>query len=190
MLQIVLIRPGSTDYDHQGRIQGNLDIPLNDQGREEVQRAVEPLQAQNMQIIYTAPGEAAEQSAQILAKGLGLKVKRLDSLHNLDHGLWQGLLIDDVKTKQPKIFRQWQERPENICPPGGEMLDSARERVKQALTKLGKKHKSGVIGLVMPEPLASLVRCQLRDDVPCDFWKPTPCGTWEVIPTTSGVSVT
>ena len=37
MVQIVLIRPGSTDYDEQGRIQGTLDIPLNDQGADEVQ---------------------------------------------------------------------------------------------------------------------------------------------------------
>ena len=36
MVQIVLIRPGSTDYDEQGRIQGTLDIPLNEQGTREV----------------------------------------------------------------------------------------------------------------------------------------------------------
>ena len=36
------------------------------------------------------------------------------------------MLIDDVKRKQPKVYRQWQEQPEIICPPEGEMLSEAQ----------------------------------------------------------------
>ena len=43
MVQIVLIRPGSTDYDEQGRIQGTLDIPLSEQGTREVERVIEEI---------------------------------------------------------------------------------------------------------------------------------------------------
>ena len=45
MVQIALIRPGTTDYDLQGRIQGRLDIPLNQQGQEQVAQAIECLRA-------------------------------------------------------------------------------------------------------------------------------------------------
>ena len=38
MIQIVLIRPGSTDYDEQGRIQGTLDIPLSLEASDTVRR--------------------------------------------------------------------------------------------------------------------------------------------------------
>ena len=69
------------------------------------------------------------------------------------------MLIEDVKRKQPKVFRQWQEQPEIVCPPEGEMLSEAHERVQAALTKMLKKHKEGTIALVIPEPLASLVQC-------------------------------
>ena len=189
MLNIVLIRPGATDFDLQGRIQGTLDLPLSEEGRHEVQQSIEPLKSQNMQVIYCAPGEASEQSAKILGEALDVKVKVLDHLHNLDHGLWQGMLIEDVKTKQPKVYRQWQEHPDIVCPPGGEMLEAARQRVSKALTKIIKKNKNSVVGLVAPEPLASLVRCMLRDDVPCELWKEHACGTWEIISTNSGASV-
>ena len=40
----------------------------------------------------------------------------------MNHGLWQGMIIDEVKRKQPKVYKQWQEHPENVCPPEGEML--------------------------------------------------------------------
>ncbi len=41
MLTVILIRPGSTDFDEQGRIQGTLDVPLNEQGAAEVGRLAE-----------------------------------------------------------------------------------------------------------------------------------------------------
>ena len=68
------------------------------------------------------------------------------------------MLVEDVRHKQPKVYRQWQEQPENVCPPEGEMLSEADERVRTAVVKLFKRHKEGVIGLVLPEPLLSLAR--------------------------------
>ena len=84
-------------------------------------------------------------------------MKTLDKLQNLDHGLWQGMLVSDVKTKQPKVYRQWQEQPETVCPPQGETLCTAKQRVQAALAKLLKKHKAdGLVAIVVPEPLASV----------------------------------
>ena len=102
-------------------------------------------------------------------------------MHNLDHGLWQGMLIEDVKSKQPKIYKRWQESPENVCPPEGEMLSDARERIQAVLAKLAKKHKEGVIGLVVPEPLASLVCNVVRQDRLSDLWQATEGGRCETI---------
>ena len=111
-----------------------------------------------------------------------MKVKKLDRLENLDHGLWQGLLVDEVRQKQPKVYRQWLEQPETICPPEGETIDHARERIQGVLAKLLKKHADGVIGLVVPEPLASVVRSELCHTDLGDLWRAT-CehGCWTVI---------
>ena len=93
---------------------------------------------------------------------LKLKPKTLKTLHNLNQGLWQGMLFDDVKSKQPRVYRQWQERPDTVCPPEGETLREATDRLKAAIAKLTKKHKSGTIALVLSQPLASVLRCMLR----------------------------
>ena len=73
------------------------------------------------------------------AQALDVKVKTIDKFENLDHGLWQGMLVADVKAKQPKVYRQWQEQPENVCPPQGETLCAAKQRVSAALTKLAEE---------------------------------------------------
>ncbi len=182
MLQIVLIRPGSTDYDQQQRIQGALDVPLNEKGAGEVAKVIEELAELEIETVYAPPCQPAQQTAKAIAKGLGAKFKKLEKMQNLDHGLWQGMLVEDVRQKQPKVYKQWQEQPENVCPPEGEMLAEADQRVHAAVTKLAKRHKEGVIGLVVPEPLASLVRRFLKHDELGDLWKLTNGnGRWEVL---------
>jgi probable phosphoglycerate mutase len=182
MLRIALIRPGSTDYDAEGRIQGTLDIPLNEQGGKEVAQLIEEIRPEGIEIIYAAPCEPAWQTAQALADALGIKSKRIDSLQNLDQGLWQGMLIEDVRRKQPKVYRQWQEQPETVCPPEGEMLSQAEERIRNALAKLLKRHREGVLGLVIPEPLAALIRGHLKHEDVGDLWKAArEHRPWEVL---------
>jgi probable phosphoglycerate mutase len=183
MVQIVLIRPGITEYDQQGRVQGTLDIPLCEDGREEVAKLVDELRGQPIAAIYAGPGQSAEQTAEMIAQAFDLKVKTNDKLQNLDQGLWQGMLVSDVKAKQPKVYRQWQEQPETVCPPQGETLVSAKQRVSGALTKLLKKHKADrMIAIVVPEPVASVVRNIVRNEDWGDLWQPAiETAKWQLI---------
>ncbi|MCS7305265.1 MAG: histidine phosphatase family protein [Thermoguttaceae bacterium] len=171
MLRIILIHPGATSYTPEGRIQGNLDLPLSEQGQMEVAHLAEMLRNQGIQLLYAPQSEPAWETAQRLASLLGLKVKKLERMENLNYGLWQGMAIEEVRHKQPKVYRQWQEQPEIVCPPEGEMLAEADARAQAAVARLVKKHPEGVIGLVLPEPLASLVRRALTGQPLGDLWK-------------------
>jgi probable phosphoglycerate mutase len=182
MLRIVLVRPGATDYDGEQRIQGALDIPLNRQGLMETARVVDQLRDKRIEMIYAAPCKSAVESAEILAKDLDVRLKKLERMQNLNLGLWQGMQVSEVRHKQPKVYRQWQEQPENVCPPDGEMIEQAEQRIRAAMNKLIKRHKDGVIALVIPEPLASLVRRHFKNDDLGDLWKALSShGCWEVL---------
>lgn len=183
MFQILLVRPGTTEYDQQGRVQGTLDIPLCEDGRQEVEAMVSQLREQPITAVYSSPNQSAQQTAEALAAAIDMKVKTIDKFENLDHGLWQGMLVSDVKAKQPKVYRQWQEQPETVCPPQGETLSDAKERVQAALARLVKKHKAeGLLALVVPEPLASVVRKVLRQDDWGDLWHCSEAAAkWELI---------
>ena len=182
MLKIALILPGATDYVSQGRIQGSLDMPLNGEGIGEAQRLAGELKPAALEVLYTSDSEPSVETATIISTALGLKLKKLDKLGNINHGLWQGLLMDDVKRKQPKVYRQWQDQPESVCPPEGETVAEARERVQAALAKITKKHKTGVVGMVVPEPLASVVRVHLGAGELGDLCRASAAhGQWELI---------
>lgn len=182
MLTLVLIRPGATDYDGQGRIQGVLDIPLNAEGQAEAAKTADALRSLNLKVLYGSPCLSASETARVIGRALDVKVKSLETMRNLNHGLWQGQSIEEIRRTQPTLYRQWQEHPESICPPGGETLSDAMSRVQAAMAKLAKKHKDGVVGLVVPEPLASMVRVAVRGGELGDLWRaPAAHGQWEAL---------
>jgi broad specificity phosphatase PhoE len=182
MVQFLLIRPGSTDFDEQGRIKGTLDIPLSDVGVLQVGRLVGDLHNHEIDHLYSSPCRSAEQTAKALAADHKLKIKLLDELQNLDHGLWHGKLIDEVKHSQPKVFRQLQDHPETVCPPEGEPVGDAMSRAKAIVERLRRKHKTGTVALVVPEPLACLVVAAFQQSEVGDLWK-VECqgGDWQMI---------
>jgi broad specificity phosphatase PhoE len=182
MVQLLLVRSGCTDFDDQGRIKGTLDIPLNRAGEGQAASLVADLHTVEISYLYASPCRSAMQTAELLAADHKIKVKTLDELQNLDHGLWQGKLIDEVRTSQPKVFRQLQDHPETVCPPQGEPVGAALDRVRAAVAKLVRKHRKGTVALVVPEPLASLVRSIVSDQDLGDLWKAEcECGGWQLI---------
>ena len=186
MTQVILIRPGATAYDEQNRVQGILDIPLSDRGRAEVaqlaERLAEPESATlAMAAIYCGPGESVVRTAEIIGKALGLRPRRIDDLRNLDQGLWQGLQLDEIKRRNLKVFRQWLDDPVTVCPPQGETIASALERIKGALRPLIRRHPDEVIGLVVGEPIGQLIACHLRREARVQLDDHVPTGGFERI---------
>jgi broad specificity phosphatase PhoE len=181
MVQMIVVRAGSTEFDEQGRIKGTLDIPLSEAGQGQVGRLISELKKTQIDQIYASPCRSAQQTAELLAIDHKLKVKVLDELQNLDHGLWHGKLIDEVRVSQPKVFRQLQDHPETVCPPQGEPVGSAVERVRTLISRLLRKHRSGTVAIVVPEPVASFVRCVLNHAELGDLWK-AECdvGGWQM----------
>lgn len=157
MTEIVVIRPGCTDYDTQHRIQGTLDLPLNEKGEDQVEKLVRKLNGTEVDVIYSAHCEPALSTAEALGESLKAPVKELDGLRNLNHGLWQGLTVEDIRRKFPKAYKQWMDSPESICPPEGETVSEAMDRIRESLQKPLKKKQS--IAIVASEPLATLIVC-------------------------------
>lgn len=182
MIEVVLIRPGSTTFDSEGRIKGSLDIPLSPEGETQAELLSQRLAETKIDCLYVAPCESARKSAERIGERNFCKQKTLDCLRNLDHGLWQGKLVSEVKRLQPKVYRQFQEHPTDVCPPGGETVQAAYDRVKPMVEKLLKRHNGGRIGLLLPAPMASIVRCALTGCCLGDLWKSElDFGTFEVL---------
>lgn len=178
MLTLLVVRSGLTEYERQGRIQGTLDVPLCEDGRAQAERTADELRdaAASIGALYSSDCKCAQQTAEIIADRIKLKPKLLSKLDNLDQGLWQGMLVSDIKDKQPRVFRKWQDEPGSVCPPEGETLWGAKSRIEKAVGKIAKKHKTGAVVLVLPDPLAAVAAGMLAGEPICDLWQPCTNG--------------
>ena len=141
-----------------------------------------------IQAVYTSKGRAALQTAEAVAKATGSKVVHWKQLSNLNQGLWQGQTIDAIKSQFPKVYRRWQEHPETVCPPEGEMVSAARERLAEVLAKIQKRTRDGVIAVVVAEPMARILRALLKQEELKDLWNASANGEdWELIEVPAGL---
>jgi probable phosphoglycerate mutase len=105
-----------------------------------------------------------------------------EKLTNLNHGLWHGKSIDELKETQPKLYRQWMENPESVQLPEGETVEQVRKRVLTLLKKIRRKYKSGTIVIVAPDPLLSIFKCEVEfKSFPDLDHEQTKHGGWELI---------
>ena len=168
---LIVIRAGATDYDLQERIRGTLDMPLSTAGAAAATRAGERLAADPPTAIYASADEAAEETAWIIGSACGMKPKHLPNLGNVDMGLWQGRLVEEIRDTQPRLNRQWQDNPWSVAPPEGELLEDACERVEAAIEKIFKRHPGGTVAMVVPRPLDAIVTWLVSGRSMGDLWR-------------------
>ncbi len=145
--------------------------PLSKQGKIRVQKMAAQLTDHHISAIYAGPGEAEQQTAKLLAEAIRAKVRTRKNLMELDYGLWQGLTLDQIKHRQPKVYRQWTTSPASVRPPGGELLEEAQQRVCKSVKNIIKKHKSGPHGLVLRPVVLGLFRCRLAGEPTENLWE-------------------
>jgi broad specificity phosphatase PhoE len=183
MGQIVLIRPGRTEFDHQHRIQGSLNLPLSEAGLQDVSDLVELLRHRQLDFILSSTQDPALSTAQAISQELGINHKELSGLENLGQGLWEGLELQEVRDKFCKIYKQWEDNAESANSPQGEPIKDALDRIKKSLQKYLKK--SQTFGIVVQDPLSSLVKqiltgekqsfkCYCQDKCPKDLLETIP----------------
>ncbi len=171
MAALLTVKTGETVWEQQSRIESIAGSPLSETGRKNMARLGKELFPHEPNLIITSSGEAEKQTAKILAKELSVKVKKDDKFCEIDYGLWQGLTLDEIKRRQPKLHKQWLESPGSVRPPGGETLIEAQQRICQAVEEVTRREKKQTPVLVLRPVVLGLLRCKLEDEPIEEIWK-------------------
>lgn len=165
MTVLVLIRHGETDWNVEGRYQGQADPPLNEKGRQQARAVAHKLENLGLELLYTSPLRRARQTAQIIGNALGLPIYVEPRLMEINQGEWETLLVTEIQARFPDLFQRWESDPWSVHIPGGETLAQVQERVYAAIDDILAKHRGSHIGIVAHRlPLALLkIRYQKLD---------------------------
>jgi len=138
-IQLVLIPAAATEWDESGRLQGGSDLPASASGLAAAKACVESAAALNPAVVLSAPDEASVQTAKLLAKHVGVKVRTISALADPSLGLWEGLAESAALERYPTVYKQWRQDPSSVHPPEGEAFDHAVHRITSGLVKAIEK---------------------------------------------------
>jgi probable phosphoglycerate mutase len=146
--RIIAIRHGETAWNVDTRIQGHLDIPLNDMGRWQARRVGAALAGEALSAIYASDLGRAHQTAQAVADRAGLPVVADVGLRERAFGTFEGKTFAEIEADWPDQALRWRKRDPAFEPAGGESLLRFRERIVGTLNRLAAQHPGGQIVLV------------------------------------------
>ncbi len=184
MTKIVVIRHGETDWNIEGRYQGQADPPLNSKGILQAKKLAQDLQNSGLEILYTSPLLRAKQTAQILSDKLGIPIIDEPRLMEIHQGDWQTRLRSEIQSLYPDLFTAWETNPWEITPPGGENLSQVQTRVNGSIDDILASNSYQKIGLVTHRIPIALIKVRFQHMDP-DIVRTIhlPNAFWEEIPT-------
>ena len=133
MTTLLLVRHGETDWNAEGRLQGQTDRPLSDFGRRQARQLAEQLEGEELEAIYSSDLARARETAQIVGDRVGLPVELDVDLREKDWGTWEGLTAVE------------RDRVEFV----GESTQAHQERMLRALARISAQHSDGGTVLVV-----------------------------------------
>ena len=120
MTEILVIRHGETDWNIDKRLQGHIDIPLNEAGRRQVAALGEVLADEGIDAVFASDLQRARATAQAVADVAGLPVEIDAGLRERCYGAFEGLRHPDIEEKYPQAYRLWKAREPDARYPAGE----------------------------------------------------------------------
>ena len=137
---IYLVRHGQTDWNLENRIQGHLDMPLNDTGRNEAKQCREKLASVKIDRIIASDLSRAKETANIINESLSLPITYDARLRELNMGDLQGRIATDISKECWDLVNY---EPHKIH---AESLTDFFERIKSFFDEINAKENVLVVG--------------------------------------------
>ena len=146
--RILAIRHGETAWNVDTRIQGQLDIPLNDTGLWQAERTAEALVGEEIAVLYASDLVRAAATADAISRRIGLPVQHDAGLRERNFGLFQGKTVAEVEAIHPELVQRWKSREPDFEPEGAESLRTFYARSIDTAHRLAAAHPGQTVVMV------------------------------------------
>jgi broad specificity phosphatase PhoE len=148
-MTIHLARHGQTAYNHEGRFQGHLPVPLDATGRVQAGALAEAAAGVEIVSLWCSPLRRARETADVVAGRIGLQPIEDARFVETDTGDWTGRSFAEVRAEDPEGFARFERSDPSFRYPGGESFAEQSARIQAGLADLRAR----------PEALPALVVC-------------------------------
>lgn len=173
MVRIILIRHGETEWNIQGRYQGQEDTHLSKRGLEQGHLVAQGLKETPIDVCVSSPLERSYETCKFCADLHHLPVEKDDRLLEINHGLWEGRLADEIKAEYPKEFALWHSQPHLVTMPGegGERLEDVRRRARAAFDDYAVRYDGKTVLVAAHDAVNKAIICDVLGLDMSHFWQ-------------------
>lgn len=172
-MRVYCIRHGATDWNEQGKIQGQADIPLNERGKAEAEQAGRFLTSISLDEAYCSPLIRARETAQIVLQSHRCPVFVDGRLKEISYGAGEGVSIPLLRSSPEMSLWAYFEDPEHYHPcENAESLEELFARCRLFLDELAAREDC--CGNVLVSGHGAWIRgaiCTVLGLGKADFWK-------------------
>lgn|SRR5690625_832150 len=133
MKTVVFLRHGETDWNAQGRYQGQTDIPLNDIGRDQARRAARRWGHTEFDAAIVSPLGRADETGRIILRERNIDFTTVQNVQETQGGDWEGLLYTQIAERWPDEHAAFRLPDFDAGPVGGETPRESGNRTAQAV---------------------------------------------------------
>jgi probable phosphoglycerate mutase len=143
-----IVRHGQTNWNILGKTQGHGNSDLTESGESQARELADSMINYPIDHIYSSDLGRAVQTAQIIGKKINIEVEETKNLREMGFGVWEGLLIDEIKKCHAKTYDIWRNEPHLVNIEQGENLHIIKERIDKFIKEINDKYDNRHILLV------------------------------------------
>lgn len=163
MTKVLFVRHGETNWNIEGRCQGNVDVPLSPIGQAQAASVAERLASKKIAAIYSSDLSRASETATAIAEKHSLPVQIAPALREIAFGDWEGNRFAELKDKHPDIMQIFNDRPGDVRIPNAETLSQVQDRAYRTVLDVVEKHADETIIIVSHGVALRTILCAALD---------------------------
>lgn len=171
-MRLFIVRHGETDWNVEGRFQGQRDTELSKTGLRQGDKVAHYLSSLKFEAVVSSPLQRAKVTGEKIADATGCrKFDVVNGLTEINHGEWEGLLSSDVRRSWPRILDLWHSSPHTVIMPGadGESLRSVQIRSLKAVNEICGKYEKDVC-VTAHDAVIKVLLCHFLNTPLSSFW--------------------
>lgn len=138
--RICLVRHGETDWNAEGRVQGQTDVPLSALGLAQAQAAADALARHDFSTIYSSDLLRVRQTAEPTVRRLALPMQLDPGLRERHFGIFERMLYTEVKSRYPEHYARFHDKDPAFDFDTGESLSAFFERAVATVRRIVERH--------------------------------------------------
>jgi probable phosphoglycerate mutase len=171
MIRLYLVRHAQTELNKEHKVQGWIDSPLTDLGKEQARILSRKFKDKEFKAVYTSTLGRTKKTAKIICKNKNSPIYHLEDLKEMSFGRWEGVSFEGTMEHESYDFYYFWKKPEFYNPESGESFFDVAERAIKAIRKIIETEKEGDILVISHSIVIRLLICYFEGKGVENVWR-------------------